>query len=61
MARNTSDDDLGGCRELLMDELNAIAGGNGKAPAPAAKTSSGLFEIEDYSFDIEQVLNIGSH
>ena len=36
-------------RELTEAELNHVSGGGGK-----------LFEIEDYSFDIEQVLSIGS-
>jgi hypothetical protein len=36
-------------RELTEDELDLVSGGGGK-----------LFEIEDYSFDIAQVLSIGS-
>jgi glycerate-2-kinase len=36
-------------RELTEDDLALVSGGGGK-----------LFEIEDYSFDIEQVLSIGS-
>jgi bacteriocin-like protein len=36
--------------ELTTDELEHVSGGGGKL----------LFEIEDYSFDIEQVLSIGS-
>jgi Type-A lantibiotic len=49
-------------RELTDDELNTVAGGAGKGVAATTKTttSKGLFEVEDYSFDIEQVLNIGS-
>lgn len=44
-------------RTLSEDELNVVAGGDAKAAAPAPKQSSGgLFEIEDYSFDIEQVV-----
>jgi hypothetical protein len=35
--------------EPTTDELEHVSGGGGK-----------LFEIEDYSFDIEQVLSIGS-
>jgi bacteriocin-like protein len=35
--------------ELTDEQLDSINGGNG-----------GLFEIEDYSFDIEQTLSIGS-
>jgi hypothetical protein len=47
-------------RELTDDELSAVAGGAGKTPATTKTTTSkGLFEVEDYSFDIEQVLNIG--
>ncbi len=43
---------------LSDEELNAVAAGAPKAAAPVAKpTSRTLFEIEDYSFDIEQVLN----
>ena len=56
-------DDGNGCQRsgfycmLSEDELNAIVGGDGKTAPPAAKpTSRGLFEINDYSFDIEQVL-----
>ncbi|MDR3487007.1 MAG: bacteriocin [Bradyrhizobium sp.] len=40
--------------ELNEQELNQVSGGTGKAPTTSSK------EIEDYSFDIEQVLNIGS-
>jgi bacteriocin-like protein len=48
-------------RELTDNELNTVAGGAGKAPATTKTTTSkGLFEVEDYSFDVEQVLNIGS-
>ena len=47
-------------RELTDNELNTVAGGAGKAPATNKATTKGLFEVEDYSFDIEQVLNIGS-
>ena len=36
-------------RELTEDDLALVSGGGSK-----------LFEIEDYSFDIEQVLSIGS-
>ena len=46
-------------RELTDGELNTVAGGANKAPATKT-TTKGLFEVEDYSFDIEQVLNIGS-
>jgi hypothetical protein len=51
--------------ELSLDELNSVAGGvdktppKPKTPTPPAKPG-GPFEVEDYSFDIEQVLNIGS-
>ncbi len=40
--------------ELNEQELNTVSGGAGKAPTTTSK------EIEDYSFDIEQVLSIGS-
>jgi hypothetical protein len=42
--------------ELSLDELNSVAGGIGTM-APKPKTTpakQGLFEIEDFSFDIEQ-------
>jgi len=53
--------------ELSIDELNSVAGGTDKTPpkpknpTPPAKqgTPGGLFEVEDYSFDIEQTLGIG--
>jgi hypothetical protein len=44
-------------RELNMDELNVVAGSGKNSTSPKG---SGLFEINDFSFDIEQVLNIGS-
>ncbi|MFY9957119.1 hypothetical protein [Bradyrhizobium sp.] len=48
-------------RELTDDELNTVDGAGRAAPAPSKTTTSkGLFEVEDYSFDIEQVLSIGS-
>jgi hypothetical protein len=40
--------------ELNEQELNKVFGGTGNGPTTTSK------EIEDYSFDIEQVLNIGS-
>jgi hypothetical protein len=43
-------------RHPRIYELNAVTAG-GKV---AVTKGSGLFEVEDYSFDIEQVLNIGS-
>jgi hypothetical protein len=47
--------------ELTDGELNTVAGGAGKVPATTKTTTSkGVFEVEDYSFDVEQVLNIGS-
>ncbi|HUB15111.1 MAG TPA: hypothetical protein VMB34_24395 [Acetobacteraceae bacterium] len=45
-------------RELSIDELREVIGGTG-APAPQVKQGQ-VFEIDDFSFDIEQVLNIGS-
>jgi bacteriocin-like protein len=43
--------------ELSTDELNAVVGGD-KKPAPTK--GSAIFEVKDFSFDIEQTLNIGS-
>ena len=42
-------------RELNLGQLDLVAGGDKKSIAP-----KGHFEVSDYSFDIEQVLNIGS-
>ena len=44
-------------RELSINELNTVTGGDKKL-APAK--GSALFEVNEFSFDIEQVLNIGS-
>jgi bacteriocin-like protein len=52
--------------ELSLNELNSVTGGTDKTPpkpkasTPPAKPtpSGGLFEVSDFSFDIEQVLNI---
>ena len=44
--------------ELWLDDLDAVAGGF-VATEHGAK-AGGIFEINDYSFDIEQTLNIGS-
>jgi hypothetical protein len=47
-------------RELTDVELNTVTGGTDKGH-PAPKTNSkGLFEVTDYSFDVEQTLSIGS-
>ncbi len=43
--------------ELSVDELSKLFGGV-SAAAPQTKQGQ-VFEIEDYSFDIEQVLDIG--
>jgi hypothetical protein len=43
--------------ELSIDELNSVAGGamtSSKPDNPKSTTKQGLFEIEDFSFDIEQ-------
>lgn len=40
--------------ELNEQGPNKVSGGTGKAPTTTSK------EIDDFSFDIEQVLNIGS-
>ena len=42
------------CRELSEDDLNAVAGGVRAAPPPSKPSSGKVFEIEDFSFDIEQ-------
>jgi hypothetical protein len=45
-------------QELSIDELNDLVGGTN---AQKPETIQGkLFEIDDFSFDIEQVLNVGS-
>jgi hypothetical protein len=40
--------------ELTKEEQDRVSGGG------SAHATGGLFEVEDYSFDIEQTLNIGS-
>jgi bacteriocin-like protein len=45
-------------QELPIEELSEVIGGT-SAQAPQTKQGQ-AFEIKDYSFDIEQVLNIGS-
>jgi bacteriocin-like protein len=47
--------------ELSIDELNSVVGGTDKTPPkpknpppPAKPGTSKLFEVEDYSFDIER-------
>jgi len=56
-AINTANND----RELNAGELDAVSGGTSKAPAPSKPAppakGGGVFEVEDYSFDIEQVIN----
>ena len=44
-------------RELNLDQLDLVSGGDKKSIAPKGSVH---FEVTDYSFDIEQVLNIGS-
>ena len=47
--------------ELTPDELNKVTGGAGAKPkSPPPPPTEHQFEIDDFSFDIEQVLNIGS-
>ena len=54
----TENETMDTLHELAFNELNEVTGG---ASAPPPPTKQGhVFEIEDYSFDIEQVLNIGS-
>jgi bacteriocin-like protein len=43
--------------ELSTDELNAVVGGD-KKPAPT--NGSAIFELKDFSFDIEQTLTSGA-
>ena len=43
--------------ELTDSNFHIAAGGGGRS---STSKSAGLFEIEDFSFDIEQTLNIGS-
>jgi hypothetical protein len=42
---------------MSEDELDAITGGDKAAPPPSKPASGKLFEIDDFSFDIEQVLH----
>jgi len=44
--------DLMAADQLSQSDLNSVSGGS--------TASGGLFEVEDYSFDIEQTLSIGS-
>ena len=50
---------LGADRDMTEAELHAVVGGGTKASSPAQTPpkSTGLFEITDYSFDVEQVLS----
>ena len=56
MTEKNRTENLGADPELTDNELDAIAGGDRKTPPtpklPPPKTP-GLFEISDYSFDIE--------
>jgi bacteriocin-like protein len=52
--------------ELSIDELNSVVGGTDKTPPkpknptpPAKPQPSGTFEIDDFSFDIEQTIGAG--
>jgi hypothetical protein len=55
MKRNES---TGIYRALSEVDLNVIVGGGAKAAAPPSKPVTGqVFEIDDFSFDIEQVPN----
>jgi hypothetical protein len=49
--------------ELSLDQLSSVSGGTNASPPkaknPTPPAKPGHFEVEDYSFDIEQVLNIG--
>jgi len=49
---------FGGGRTLTDDELGGITGGAARTAPPSKAPARGLFEVADYSFDIEQVLNI---
>ena len=44
--------------ELSLEELNSATGGTTKTPPKPTSGTKGAFEIEDYSFDIEQTLTI---
>jgi hypothetical protein len=44
-------------RELTINELHTVTGGDKKL---ASAKGSALFEVNEFSFDIEQTLNIGS-
>ena len=43
-------------RALTENELDAVAGGADKKAPPPKQPTKGIFEISDYSFDIEQIL-----
>ena len=43
--------------ELTDNDFDIAVGGGGRSNT---SKSAGLFEIEDFSFDIEQTFNIGS-
>ena len=46
---------LGTCCALSEDKLTAVVGGAKAAPLPSKLASGKVFEIDDFSFDIEQV------
>jgi hypothetical protein len=53
---NASETPVAKSEELAPSELEKIYGGVASTPAKEPPKSA-AFEIEDYSFDIEQVLN----
>ena len=57
MINTNCNESTGSSRMLSDDELNAVVGGDAKAAPPPTKQASGtVFEVDDFSFDIEQVL-----
>jgi hypothetical protein len=57
MSDTNHHESTGCCRVLSEDDLNAVTGGAKAAPPPSKPSSGKLFEVDDFSFDIEQVLN----
>ncbi|WP_156928097.1 hypothetical protein [Bradyrhizobium sp. Tv2a-2] len=46
--------------ELTDEQLDKVSAGAPSKASSKPTSSGGLFEVEDYSFDIEQTLGIGS-
>jgi hypothetical protein len=47
-------------REMPLDELNSLVGGTDKTPPKPKNPTPPAKPVTDGSFDIEQVLNIGT-